>query len=257
MFDPDLLGSDLEGRLGAVRRVAVFSGAGLSRESGLDTFRGPGGLWERMRPEELATPEAFAADPGTVWRWYAWRFAQVAAAEPNAAHRAVSRLSERFASMRVMTQNVDGLHQKAGSREVLELHGSIVAARCERCGRREPMAESVERSATAPPRCLVCGAGRLRPDVVWFGEHLPEGVFEAAVEAAAIADLLIVVGTSATVYPAAGLIEVAHRAGAVVVEVNVEATPLSRLADLVLAAPAGEILPPFVEFLIRHAEGAR
>ena len=236
-------------RLRQAERAVVFSGAGLSKESGLDTFRGPGGLWERMRPEELATPEAFAADPDKVWRWYAWRYDQVERAEPNAAHYAVSRLAEFFPSLQVVTQNVDGLHQKAGSTEVLELHGTIVTARCTRCGRLEPMATAITRSSEAPPSCLHCERGRMRPNVVWFGEVLPDGVFEAAVAATHVADLFVVVGTSATVYPAAGLIEIAHRAGAVVVEVNVEATPLSSLADLVLAAPAGEILPRFVDHL--------
>lgn len=235
-------------RARAARRAVAFSGAGLSKESGLDTFRGPGGLWERMRPEELATPQAFARDPATVWGWYAWRWQQVAAAAPNPAHREIARWERRFDSCQVVTQNVDGLHLAAGSTGVLELHGTIAFARCSACGRREPMAEAVQRSAQEPPRCLACGA-RLRPDVVWFGENLPEGVFEAAAEAARAAHLFLAVGTSATVYPAAGLIEIAARSGALVIEVNVEPTPLSDLADVRLAGPAAEMVPALGRWL--------
>lgn len=235
-------------RARAAQRVVVFSGAGLSKESGLDTFRGAGGLWERMRPEELATPQAFARDPETVWRWYAWRWQQVAGAIPNPAHREIARWEGRFESCRVVTQNVDGLHLAAGSTGVLELHGTIAFARCSLCSRREPMAEAVARSAQAPPPCKTCG-GRLRPDVVWFGEQLPEGVFDAAAEAARTAHLFLAVGTSATVYPAAGLIEIAARSGALVIEINVEPTPLSDLADVRLAGPAAKIVPAFGRWL--------
>jgi NAD-dependent deacetylase len=232
----------------AARRAVAFSGAGLSKESGLDTFRGPGGLWERMRPEELATPQAFARNPETVWSWYAWRWQQVAAAVPNPAHREIARWRDRFESLQVVTQNVDGLHLAAGSRDVLELHGTIAFARCQACARREPMAEAVARSAQEPPRCPAC-EGRMRPDVVWFGEHLPEGVFEAAAEAARSTDLFLAVGTSATVYPAAGLLEIAARAGALVIEVNVEPTPLSDLADVLLTGPAAEMVPALGRWL--------
>ncbi len=252
------VGLDLptEGRLAerarAARRAVVFSGAGLSKESGLDTFRGPGGLWERMRPEELATPQAFARDPETVWRWYAWRWQQVAAAAPNPAHREIGRWESRFTSLHVVTQNVDGLHLAAGSSNVSELHGSLAFARCSVCSRREPMADAVARSAERPPGCPSCG-GRMRPGVVWFGEQLPVGVFEAAADAARSADLFVAIGTSATVYPAAGLIEIAARAGALVVEVNVEETPLSDLADLRLIGPAAEQVPALGRWLESRA----
>ncbi len=229
-------------RARTARRAVIFSGAGLSKESGLDTFRGPGGLWDKMRQEELATPQAFARDPETVWRWYAWRWQQVAAAQPNPAHLELARWEGRFERLTVVTQNVDGLHLAAGSSNVLELHGTIRFARCSACARREPMAEAVARSADTPPPCPACG-GRLRPDVVWFGEQLPEGVFEAAAEATRSANLFLAVGTSATVYPAAGLIEIASRSGALVIEVNVEPTPLSDLADVRLAGPAAEMVP--------------
>src|SRR4051812_23030365 len=187
-------------RIRTAERVVVFSGAGVSRESGLDTFRGVGGLWERMRPEELATPEAFRADPGKVWRWYAWRYGQAVAAAPNFAHHAVARLETLLPSVMVVTQNVDGLHQRAGSRNLLELHGTITRAACERCGRTRSMAEAVAESAEQPPVCS-CG-GRFRPAVVWFGEALPEEALIRAYEEATFCDLFISVGTSATVYPA-------------------------------------------------------
>jgi NAD-dependent deacetylase len=219
----------------------VFSGAGVSKESGLDTFRGAGGLWERMRPEDLATPEAFRADPGKVWRWYVWRFGKLAQASPNPAHYAIARLEALFPFIWVVTQNVDGLHQRAGSRNLLELHGTVARAFCERCRSNRVMGEAIAESPEKPPRCS-CG-GRFRPAVVWFGETLPgEALARASAEAAGC-DLFLSVGTSATVYPAAGLIDLAYRAGACLIEVNPEPTPFSKLMDLRLTAPAGEALP--------------
>lgn len=234
------------------RSLVAFSGAGVSRESGLDTFRGAGGLWEKMRPEELATPQAFRADPGKVWRWYAWRLRQAAEAAPNPAHLALARLEAEgvFPSFTLVTQNVDGLHRRAGSRNVLELHGTILHAHCNRCGRSRDMGEAIAESPEEPPVCS-CG-GKYRPSVVWFGESLPDDVFAQAAEESASADLFLSIGTSSTVYPAAGLIEVAKRAGALFIEVNPEPTPFSRLADLRLAAPAGEAVPALVDALARH-----
>jgi NAD-dependent deacetylase len=220
--------------------LVVFTGAGISQESGISTFRDPGGLWDQFRPEELATPEAFAARPEVVWRWYRWRFDQVRRARPNAGHLAIASWQERFPSLVVVTQNVDRLHQRAGSRAVLELHGDLWTARCARCGEETEM-ERAMRLPGEPPRCA-CG-GLLRPNVVWFGEGLPEETFERAYESAAASGLFLVVGTSARVYPAAGLIEVAARAGARIVEVNREETPLSGLATETLRGAAGEILP--------------
>ncbi len=242
-------------RVRLAERVVVFSGAGVSRESGLDTFRGAGGLWERMRPEELATPEAFRADPAKVWRWYAWRYGQAAAAAPNPAHDAIARLETLFPSVMVVTQNVDGLHQRAGSRNLLELHGTITRAVCERCGRSREMAGAIAESSERPPVCS-CG-GRFRPAVVWFGEALPEAALVRAYEEATFCDLFISVGTSGTVYPAAGLIELAHQAGACLIEVNPEPTPFSRLMDLRLAAPAGEAFPALVEAIRAAIERSR
>lgn len=234
-------------RVQSAARAVVFSGAGVSRESGLDTFRGAGGLWERMRPEELATPEAFRADPGKVWRWYAWRYAQASQAAPNPAHYSIARMEAVFPSFSCVTQNVDGLHQRAGSRKLLELHGTITRARCNRCGLKMDMEEAIAQSAEAPPVCS-CG-GSYRPAVVWFGESLPEDVLIRAYEEATFCDLFLSVGTSATVYPAAGLIELAHRAGACLIEVNPEPTPFSGFMDLRLAGPAGEALPLLLDAL--------
>jgi len=236
-------------RVRAAERAVVFSGAGVSRESGLDTFRGAGGLWERMRPEELATPEAFRADPGKVWRWYAWRYRQAAEAAPNPAHAAIARLEALFPSVMVVTQNVDGLHQRAGSQSLLELHGTITRAVCERCGSSRSMGEAIAESSERPPLCS-CG-GRFRPAVVWFGEVLPHETLVLAYEEATFCDLFISVGTSSVVYPAAGLIELAHQAGACLIEVNPEPTPFSRVMDLRLAAPAGEALPALVDAIER------
>lgn len=220
--------------------LVVFSGAGISQESGISTFRDPGGLWERFRPEELATPDAFAARPDVVWRWYRWRFEKIRAAEPNPGHRTIASWQERFPSLLVVTQNVDRLHQRAGSREVVELHGDLWTARCARCSRRVPMERALE-LAGEPPACA-CG-GPLRPNVVWFGEMLPREAFLRADAAAACCGLFLVVGTSARVYPAAGLIEVAAEGGATVIEVNREETPLSQLAARTYRGAAGEILP--------------
>jgi NAD-dependent deacetylase len=242
-IEPLELSGRIRERVRAAGRVVVFSGAGVSRESGLDTFRGAGGLWERMRPEELATPGAFRADPGKVWRWYAWRYGQAAAAAPNLAHLAIARLESLLPTV-VVTQNVDGLHQRAGSRDLLELHGTIRHAVCERCGRSREMAEALAESSDQPPVCA-CG-GRFRPAVVWFGEALPAGAMERAHREASGCDLFLSVGTSSTVYPAAGLIEQAHQSGACLLEINPEPTPFSPLMDLRLAAPAGEAMPRLV-----------
>lgn len=235
----------IKNRLRTARSAVVFSGAGVSRESGLDTFRGAGGLWERMRPEELATPEAFRADPGKVWRWYAWRHRAASEARPNPAHLALVRWAALFPSFSLITQNVDGLHPRAGSRDVLELHGTILSARCHRCGTRRDMGEAIAESPEEPPVCA-CG-GRFRPAVVWFGESLDPRVLSRAQDETAGCDLFLSVGTSSTVYPAAGLIELAHRAGACVIEVNPEPTPFSGLVDLRIGAPAGEAVPQLTE----------
>jgi len=247
-----LLGDELASRLRQAAGVVALTGAGVSRESGLDTFRGAGGLWEDQRPEELATPEAFYRNPGRVWRWYAWRHAAASAASPNPAHQALARWDDLFPSFLLVTQNVDDLHQRAGSRHPVALHGTIMEAVCDACGRRRPMGEAVAASPEEPPACGESGCrGRFRPAVVWFGEALPAAALARAARAAGACDLLVAAGTSALVYPAAGLIETALRAGACVIEVNPEPTPFTRSVHLRLAAPAGEALPALTEAIAR------
>ena len=219
-------------------RVAVLTGAGISAESGVPTFRGSEGLWRKFRAEELATPEAFARNPKFVWEWYDWRRQLMAGTKPNAGHFALAELERRKKSYTLITQNIDGLHDRAGSRNVLKLHGDIWALRCTSCGaQRRDERPSIP---DLPPLCS-CG-GIERPAVVWFGEALPETELALSVAAVNEADVLLVVGTSATVYPAAGLIPMASRAGAKVVEVNIGKTPFSELVDASLQGPSGEIL---------------
>ena len=224
------------------RSVAVLTGAGVSAESGVPTFRGPDGLWKRHRAESLATPEAFARDPKLVWEWYDWRRCVLSGVKPNAGHYALAELEKRTPNFTLITQNVDGLHELAGSRNVLRVHGSIWMLRCLGCDReqedrRAPLPE-------IPPRCA-CG-GMLRPGVVWFGESLPAAVWRAAETAARSCDVLLVIGTSALVYPAAGLAHLAKSSGARVVEINVAETPLSREIDEFILGPSGELLPQLI-----------
>jgi NAD-dependent deacetylase len=230
-------------RLRAAQRVLVVTGAGISAESGAPTFRGPGGLWRELRPEDLATPEAFARDPRLVWEWYDWRRQQIAAVQPNAAHAALVQLEAAAPRFLLATQNVDGLHAAAGSRRVVELHGSLWTLRCMGCGdaresRTVPMPE-------LPPRCT-CGA-YWRPGVVWFGEALPSDALATAFAAARVAEVVLVVGTSSVVYPAAALPETARAHGAFVIEVNPEATNLTALASVSLRGTAVQYVPALVE----------
>ncbi|MFQ5695078.1 MAG: NAD-dependent deacetylase [Terriglobia bacterium] len=232
--------------LADAKRVAVLTGAGISKESGLPTFRGAEGLWRRHRPEQLATPEAFARDPRLVWEWYEWRRSVVARAQPNAGHRALAGLENRAPHFTLITQNVDGLHERAGSRRLLKLHGDLWTLRCLGCG-----AESANRQVPLPelpPRCA-CGA-LLRPSVVWFGEALPRAPLEQALQAARQAQVFLVIGTSAVVRPAASLPLLAKQAGARVVEINPEETPLTPVADASLRGPAAEVLPRLVEVAV-------
>jgi NAD-dependent deacetylase len=233
-------------RLKAARAVAVITGAGISAESGVPTFRGAQGLWRSFRPEQLATPEAFARDPALVWEWYRWRRRVIAGTRPNPGHLALARLEHRFEAFTLLTQNVDGLHREAGSRHLVELHGNIWRARCSREPRRV-VDQRGETSGDPVPRCS-CGAP-LRPDVVWFGEPLDQEAIERAAQAVSTCDVLLVVGTSAVVYPVAGLPALAKRRQALVVEVNVEDTPLSADSDAVLRGPSGVLLPELERLL--------
>ncbi|MCW8132733.1 MAG: NAD-dependent deacylase [Planctomycetota bacterium] len=225
-------------------KVGVLTGAGVSAESGLSTFRGPGGLWQNQDVMELATPQGFARDPQKVWAWYAWRREQALQARPNPGHAALARweaaLTARGGTFELITQNVDGLHQAAGSRNVTELHGSGWVLRCTGCGderidRTHPLPE-------LPPRCAKCRS-LLRPGVVWFGEMLPERAIISAQAAAETSELFLVAGTSGTVYPAASFVQIAARCGAVTVEVNLEPTPLSGKVDYSFRGKTGEWLP--------------
>lgn len=235
--------------LRTARAVAVLTGAGISADSGLPTFRGTqGGLWARFRPESLATPEAFARDPALVWAWYQWRRALVARARPNPAHLALVALERAVPDFTLVTQNVDGLHRQAGSERVIALHGELMRDRCSGCGREtdaavDPGLADAPHERIEPPRCSECGA-RLRPAVVWFGEALPAGAMERAAEAAAAADVLLVVGTSGVVYPAASLVPLAQRAGARVIVINPERSEGD--VALQLTGRAADLLPPLV-----------
>ncbi len=219
-------------------RAVAFTGAGISAEAGIPTFRGRGGLWEMFRPEELATPEAFSRDPRRVWEWYAWRVGLVLSAEPTPAHRVLARWEAEGWLAGVITQNVDGLHQRAGSRKVVELHGRITRARCTGCGKTLELGAPPEE---VPPRCRDCGS-LLRPDVVWFGEPLPENAWREAAELSSSCDVMIVIGTSAVVYPAAQLPLIAKASGANLIEVNPEETALSGDADVSLRMGASAAL---------------
>jgi NAD-dependent deacetylase len=234
-------------RLKGARHVVVFTGAGASAESGIPTFRDrQTGLWEHFDVQSLATPEAFDRDPALVWAWYEWRRVQVLASEPNAAHRAIAELAGRVKRLTLITQNVDDLHERAGSREVLHLHGRLCAPYCSVC-RSEYRAAAPSHQAQAgcrlePPLCDRCG-GRVRPGVVWFGECLPSGPWEQSVEAACRCDAFLCVGTSSVVEPAAGLTRAAIEAGAVTVQINLDSTCLDDRVTLNLRGPAATVLP--------------
>jgi NAD-dependent deacetylase len=229
--------------LAEARRVVILTGAGVSAESGIPTFRDAlSGLWARFDPAQLATEDAFRSNPALVWSWYAERRTQVAAAQPNAAHRAIAAFAKRT-STTLITQNVDGLHARAGSEDVIELHGNIGRASClDGCGWSGPARALELADARIPPHCPVCGA-HARPAVVWFGEHLCEDAYDAADAACASASVCLVIGTSAQVYPAAGLAENAARAGARLVIVNPVATPLDAMAWAIVSGTAATRVP--------------
>ncbi|MCE5243794.1 MAG: NAD-dependent deacylase [Desulfobacteraceae bacterium] len=225
--------------LAEAKSVVVLSGAGISAESGVPTFRGQGGLWRQYRATDLATPEAFARDPKLVWEFYNWRRELLEPLRPNAAHLSLAKLENRLSSFVLITQNIDGLHQMAGSRNVLELHGNIWKVRCTACGRL-----TEDRRVPLPllPTCEDCGA-LLRPHVVWFGETLDPGILDRAYEEVLRCEVMLVIGTSGTVQPAASMGMLAGRNGALVVEINLEPTPYSDIYSVSIAGKAGEIVP--------------
>lgn len=236
----------LRERLRAAQRVVVLTGAGVSAESGVPTFReAQTGLWARHRPEDLATPAAFRRNPRLVWEWYAWRRELVQRAQPNPAHRALVALEQRVPHYALVTQNVDGLHQRAGSREVIELHGNLTRTKCYE---EDTAVDRWEETGEVPPRCPRCG-GHLRPDVVWFEEALPAAALAAATARSAECEVFLCVGTSAVVHPAAQLPLIARDRGAMLVEINPGATALTPQAHHVLAGPAGVVLPALVAAL--------
>jgi NAD-dependent deacetylase len=220
--------------------IVALTGAGISAESGVPTFRGDGGLWRDHQVQELATPEAFASDPELVWLFYAWRRQLVRGCHPNRAHAALAQMEREVGEFTLITQNVDGLHQRAGSRLILELHGSLWRLRCAACGAH--WREKTVPFDTMPPTCPSCGSVA-RPDVVWFGERLDPILVDQAVAAAASASTFLVVGTSGLVQPAASLPGLAKRNGARVIEFNVDATPITNLADELRRGPATHELP--------------
>lgn len=227
------------------QHIAVLTGAGVSAESGVPTFReAQTGLWRRYDPAELATPEAFERNPQLVWDWYHWRRELVQQAQPNPAHHALVQLAKHFSQLDLLTQNVDGLHQQAGSQNVIELHGNLHRTR-----RQDGTVVTHWNTHQQPPRCPTSGQ-LLRPDVVWFGEALPEHALEAALQSAHRCGLFLSVGTSSLVYPAAELPLVALSRGIPVVEINPDATPLSPRASFCLHGPAGVVLPALVSSLI-------
>lgn len=245
-FDPDLIAAFQK-----AHNITVLTGAGVSAESGIPTFRDAlTGLWRHYDAASLATPEAFRRDPALVWGWYEWRRMKALTAQPNAAHMAIARLSSRVAHLSLFTQNVDDLHERAGSRDVQHLHGSLHHPRCVDCARpfSLPAALPVEPEGgrrLAPPACPACG-GLVRPGVVWFNEALPQDILAHAFEACSASDLLVVIGTSGTVYPVAQLPEVARRAGCQVVQVNPAASELDRVCTWNLRGSAAQVLPALI-----------
>jgi NAD-dependent deacetylase len=240
----ELISEELRRRFAESRSVLVLTGAGVSAESGVPTFRGGAGagVWKGLPLSVISSARMLERDLGEVWAWFDYRRAFLEALAPNPAHTALARWQERFTNFTLVTQNIDGLHQAAGSRDVIELHGNLWRARCVSCMARYDL-RGIGR-AERPPICRECGS-HLRPDVVLFGEQLPAGAFELAAESAGTCELCFVAGTSAVVYPAAMLPEIARASGAYVVEINPERTPLSDLCDETIQGKAGEVLPLF------------
>lgn len=230
---------DVRDRIHAAQSVTVLTGAGISADSGVPTFRGPEGLWKNFRPEELASPDAFSRDPKLVWEWYNWRRELLATKRPNAAHEALVQLEKDRPDFCVITQNVDGLHARAGTEHLSEIHGNIWKVRCTECQR---VTVNHDVPLSFPPSCTDCG-GLLRPHIVWFGESLAPADLEHSYAALQRCDILLIIGTSGVVYPAASFAPVAKDHGAFVIELNLEATPNSSAIDVALQGRAKELVP--------------
>ncbi len=235
----------LKSLLKSVQSVCVLTGAGISAESGVPTFRGEGGLWSRLKPEELANFDAFMKNPENVWAWYQHRKEIMHSVQPNAAHKALAEMEKIIPDFTLITQNIDNLHYRAGSKNVLELHGNIERSYCIKCGKYY---SDVQITKEKPIPYCEC-SGIIRPDVVWFGENLPIDVFDKAVEATRRCELLLSIGTSAVVYPAAGLPLQAKEHGSYVVEINVEYTELSPYVNETIIGRAGEVVPALLEIM--------
>ena len=229
-------------RLTAAQRIVVLTGAGISADSGVPTFRGTDGLWRNFRAEELATPEAFARDPRLVWEWYNWRRELIATKQPNAAHEAVARLERQHAQFWLITQNVDGLHRAAGSHKLSEIHGNIWRVRCTACRR---VADNTDVPIQILPMCEDCH-GLLRPHIVWFGESLAEEDLRQSYDALRSCDMCLIIGTSGVVYPAAGFAAIAKEAGAFIADINLDVTPHTNLVDVSLQGRAKDLVPLLV-----------
>jgi len=250
--------------LRGARRAVIFTGAGISAESGVPTFRDDlTGLWARFDAQQLATAEAFHADPDLVWGWYEWRRARVRRAEPNPGHLAIATVEARIPATTLITQNVDDLHERAGTRAAIHLHGSLFTPRCVAAAAHPATLEDAYDSEAAqshegrripPPQCMSCQA-LVRPGVVWFGEALPEAALTAAINAAATCDVLLSVGTSGVVYPAAEIPRIAASSGATVIQINPEPTPLDRISAINLRGTAAQVLPSLVATAWNATEG--
>lgn len=248
--DPIQRAADL---IASSQKIAVLTGAGVSKESGVPTFRDAlGGLWAEYDPQQLATPGAFRANPRLVWDWYEFRREMVREAKPNPGHHALAALQQRFPDMHIITQNVDDLHEQAGSHDVIHLHGNIARSKCAANCQGTPTVIDLKAltwdKENGPPNCPHCDA-LVRPDVVWFGEMLPADALQTASQVSQMCDVMLVVGTSGLVTPAANLPFVAQQSGAHIIEVNPDMTPISSIADLHLAGPSGEMLPRVLEAL--------
>jgi NAD-dependent deacetylase len=230
---------DVRDRIGRAQSVTVLTGAGISADSGVPTFRGDDGLWKNFRPEELASPDAFARDPKLVWEWYNWRRELLATIRPNAAHDALVKLERQIEQFWLITQNVDGLHAAAGSTRLSEIHGNIWKVRCTQCSR---VSDNRDLPLVFPPTCTHC-SGLLRPHIVWFGESLATEDLDRSYSALRACEILLIVGTSGVVYPAASFAPVAKAAGAMVVELNLEPTPNSPIVDVSFQGRAKDLVP--------------